>query len=45
MHAHPGGGIVGGQRVGEPAEQVVVTEDAQTPLAGVQFGENVFRER
>ena len=44
MHPQLGRGVVGVQRVGQPGEQVVVAEDAPPPLAGFQFGQNVFRE-
>ncbi len=44
IHAHLGGGVVGVQRGGQSAQQVVVAEDAQPPLADFQFGQNVFRE-
>ena len=44
VHPRRGGGVVGVQRVGEPAQQVVVAEDAQPPLAAFQLGQNVFRE-
>ncbi len=44
MHAHSGGGVVGVQRGGQSAQQVVVAEDAEPPLADFQLGQNVFRE-
>ena len=44
MHPHLGRRVVGVQRVGQAAEQVVVAEDAAPPLADVQLGQNIFRE-
>ena len=44
MHPHLGRRVIGFQRVGQSAEQVVVAEDAAPPLADLQFGQNIFRE-
>ena len=44
VHAYLGGGVVGVQRGSQSAQQVVVAEDAESPLADFQFGQNVFRE-
>ena len=43
-HARSRGGVVGVQRGSQSAQQVVVAQDAESPFAVFQFGQNVFRE-
>ena len=43
-HPLPGRGILAGQRLGQPGQQVVVAEDSAAALADIEFGEDGIGE-
>ncbi len=44
LHSRPGRRVLASEGIGQPQQQVVVAEDAPTPLAGFQLFENVMGE-